>query len=101
VSRNTEDQRHLSGLRLFNPRDCDLTFVLEPWGESYCLRPGDVCDLEFAAAGPGYAEVDFAEDVVTVSGWAGSTVRVFLNGEELGAGSFERTPVPASQEAEE
>ena len=81
-------------VRLFNSKDRQATFALEPWGETYPFASDD--DFVVIARGPtpGSPEIDFGDETITVSGWPGSTVQLFRNGEELGAGFFKRTPVP-------
>jgi hypothetical protein len=81
-------------LRLFNTKRDATNFVLEPWGEVYVFSPGDELEVRMKAPEPGVPEVDVTDEALTVFGWAGSTASLFKNGEELGAGSYERTPVP-------
>ncbi len=81
-------------LLFLNSTQHTLTFVLEPWGETYPLEPE--AQISLVARGPegGHPEVDYGPDALTVWSWSGSTVRLFKDGDELGAGKFERTPVP-------
>jgi len=80
--------------RLVNSREVPLTFYLEPWGEAYDMPPAAI--FEVVARGPAGdgLEVAIAEEHITVWGWPGSVLRVFSNGTELGAGKWERSPVP-------
>lgn len=79
-----------------NVRSTALEFRLEPWGEQYPMRHGAV--FELLVHGPqkdAALQVEHGDDHITVYGWPGSTIRVFDAGTELGAGSGERTRVPA------
>ena len=73
-----------------------VTFVLEPWGETYPLAAQE--QISMVARGPegGYPQVDYAEGEILVWSWPGSTVRIFKDDMELGVGAFERTPVPVN-----
>jgi hypothetical protein len=81
-------------LRITNSKQNDVSFVMEPWGEVYPFAPGDDLVVIFRSPANDVAEIDFGDDTVTAYGWPGSTVQLFRNGEELGTGLFERTPVP-------
>jgi len=73
----------------------EVTFCLEPWGELYPMPPN--ATTEVVARGPegDTLEVDAGEGSITVYGWGGSIAQLFCDGEELGAGEWSRTPVPA------
>jgi hypothetical protein len=88
-------------LRIRNSQARELTFYLEPWGEEYKM-PSETT-LELMVQGPrgDFLEVEFGDDQVKVYGWPGSTVTLFKQGTELGAGLWERTPVPPSPQCEE
>ena len=81
-------------LLLINSTDKPLSFVLEPWGEVYPFEPETQISLVFCGPEGGHPEVDYGAEAVTVWSWSGSTARVFKDDRELGAGKFERTPVP-------
>lgn len=84
-------------LRLFNSWGHTIDFVLEPWGEVYAFGSEDEFLLVARGPSPTSPEIDVASGSVTVSGWPGSTVRLYKNGLELGAGSSERTRVPVGK----
>lgn len=82
-------------LRIQNNRVKPLTFTIEPWGDVHPMPPQAV--FEIVATGPpgGILELDAQEEGWTVYGWAGSVVSIFYQGNELGAGSSGRQPVPS------
>jgi hypothetical protein len=96
--KSTKDKqvKHEVMLRFFNSTEREVSFVLEPWGETYPFGVDDEYVVIARSPLAGAPDVDLTEDGITVSGWAGSTMQLFRNGEELGAGSFPRTPVPVS-----
>jgi hypothetical protein len=94
ATRKTKDVEREVTLRLVHFGTSAIRFVLEPWGEVYSFAPQDVFVVQARGPEPADPEVAYEEGAVTVSGWVGSTVRLFKNGEELGMGAFERAPVP-------
>lgn len=88
-------------VRVRNTRAGELAFYLEPWGEHYVLASGAA--LEIVAEGPGgdSLEVELADDHITVYGWSGSTVTLYQEGKELGAGDEVRSRVPSIPQCEE
>lgn len=75
---------------------CDelLAFFLEPWGEEYSIPS----DCEFVVLGRGPREgsglwIEYGEKTITVTGWTGSIVQVFSEGQALG-GSANKPAVP-------
>src|SRR5438309_8171451 len=81
-------------LHLRNRLSKTITFYIEPWGDAHPMPPGAV--FVAIARGPrgGAPSVEIGEDCMTLYGWSGSVVRVFYQGDELGAGAWERQPVP-------
>jgi hypothetical protein len=77
-------------------RTIPVTLCLEPWGEQYTLTPE--ATFTVIAKGPeGDAlEVEWTDDHITLYGWPGSIVTLFHDGKEVGGGTSERTPVPAT-----
>jgi hypothetical protein len=69
--------------RLKNSRKDTVELRLEPWGESCELGAG--ASVEVRASGPAgdSLEIDSGDDAITVYGWAGSTVSIFLDGKPL------------------
>jgi len=76
-----------------NTRAIPVTFVLEPWGETYPMPVG--AGFEIRAVGPvgGTLEIHEADQQVVVYGWPGSTVSVLRDGVDV-AGAAARSPVP-------
>ena len=70
-----------------NDRTTPLTFVLEPWGEEYTMPPQSEVRVEFSGPEAHWPLIEWGEDIITVYGWSGSTARVFMDGQELGAGA--------------
>jgi hypothetical protein len=81
-------------LLIVNSQEESVTFILEPWGETFALDPGE--QLSLVARGPegGYPELDYEARTITYWGWSGSTVRVFKNDQEMGVVDVERTSIP-------
>lgn len=94
MATRSEVAERVESVRVSNARTVDMPFYLEPWGEEYALAPGAV--IEIVAEGPveGTLEVEMADDHITVYGWPGSTVTLFQDEIELGAGSGKRPRVP-------
>jgi hypothetical protein len=68
--------------------------MVEPWAEDYETPAGKTFELFARAEQEGSFEIEFGDDEITVYLWSGSTVKIFCEGEELGAGNFERSTVP-------
>lgn len=90
---SNNSQLHFS-LRLMNSRATELKLVLEPWGEEYAFPSG--AGLEVIAQGPrtGFLEFDLGDEQITIFGWPGSVISLYLDGVELGAGNQKRSLVP-------
>lgn len=67
---------------------------LEPWGEEFQMQSGKVFEFIAKAEQKGSFEIAIVEEDIIIYAWSGSTVKVFCDGEELGAGNFERSTVP-------
>lgn len=89
-----KDERRDVRLHLTNHRGVEVELVLEPWGEIYPLAPDDKIVVIVRGPEPLDPEVSFTDGSVTVWAWVGSTMWVFKNGEELGAGPGQRPAVP-------
>lgn len=87
-------------MQLTNTRAIPITFSLEPWGDAHDMPPG--ATFELIARGPegGWLDVEFGEDQITVWGWQDSVVNLYHEGEELGAGLWERPRVPPTPQNE-
>jgi hypothetical protein len=81
-------------LLVVNTKSVTVTFVLEPWGETYELRPEEQVSLVYRGPEGGYPEVAVGDDVIETWGWVGSTVRLFKDDEELGGANCNRPHVP-------
>jgi hypothetical protein len=79
-------------VRNFGSRE--IVLYLEPWAEEFPMAVQ--AELVLVGRGPhkgnGFS-VDYREDGLVVSGWTGSVVQVFSQGEELGD-VRQRPPVP-------
>jgi len=71
-----------------------IKLYLEPWGEEFemPLQSEYVLVGDGPENGSGFT-VDYSEQSIVVSGWTGSTVQVYSNGEEIGDVRW-RPPVP-------
>ena len=77
-----------------NSKAHPISLVLEPWGEVFPLAPDEL--VIALAIGPDSdgPEVEMTEEAITLHCWTGSTIRLFKDGHELGAGLFAPAPVP-------
>ena len=81
-------------LLVVNTKNIPVTFLLEPWGESYELQPEEQVSLVYRGPDGGHAELAVGANTIETWGWVGSTVRIFKEDEELGGSNCHRTPVP-------
>jgi hypothetical protein len=68
-----------------NTRSVPLRFLLEPWGEEYRVEPQSEVRIEFHGPGGESPIIEWGEHAVTAYGWSGSTARVFVDQQEVGA----------------
>ena len=82
-------------LRFTNSKSREVSFVLEPWGEIYSLKPADEIVVVFRGPPRLEPEIDLEDETITAYGWTGSYASVFKNGEEVRSGmSDSHPPVP-------
>jgi hypothetical protein len=86
--------QYKSSIRITNSSPETKTLILEPWAEEFEMLSGKTFEFFGKAEQEGSFEVEFIADKIIVFLWSGATVRVFCEGEELGAGNFERETVP-------
>ena len=72
-------------LQIANARPLPLTYVLEPWGEIYILRPGRSFTLVSQGPEGNYVELCLDDDSIESWSATGSTVRLFDADQEVGA----------------
>ena len=72
-------------IRVTSNRESDFTLIIEPWGDTHCVRPTD--EYLIVARGPAPAEPELIQgaDCLTYYGWTGSTLTLYRNGESLDA----------------
>jgi hypothetical protein len=87
-------QEYTVSLLVANARDTSIHFILEPWGEIYVMEPDAKFTVCLRSSIQGIVEIDDAGDGITVYAWGDCTATLFQNGQEVGAGAFERTRVP-------
>ena len=92
---NPETAQYTSSIRLRNSLSAEMTFYLEPWGEEYSMPSGATFDILAKGPSGGSLEVELADNHIIVVGWPGSILTLLHDGAELGAGLWQRTPVPA------
>ena len=78
-------------LRLQAPSDRPLHLWFEPWAEGLAFPAGSLVELRACSSTEGELEADTTEERTAIYGWAGSTLRVWVEGTEVR--SFEQ-PVP-------
>ncbi|HVE55582.1 MAG TPA: hypothetical protein VNB22_02065 [Pyrinomonadaceae bacterium] len=86
--------KYRSSIKITNTSQKAKTLFLEPWGEDYIMPSGKTFEFFAKAEREGNFEIEFSDNEITVYLWSGATVKVFCDGEELGAGNFERSSVP-------
>lgn len=80
-------------LDVSNKGTSEVTFILEPWGDQYVMKPGATFRVSWK--GPrGIPYLTLGDGHVTIWGWEGSTITLHENGIELGGGRWERQPMP-------
>ncbi|WP_144007093.1 hypothetical protein [Pelomonas sp. KK5] len=67
--------------RLQTPRDRMLHLWFEPWAEGLAFPPETSVELRAESTLPGKLELDETPERTAVYGWAGSTLRVFTDGQ--------------------
>ncbi len=75
-------------------QDHVVLFVLEPWGDQYEMAPGTIFDVVGEGAHGESFHIEWAEDSITVYGWAESVVAVYENGQELSGAPWPPLPSP-------
>ena len=94
VAATADAMEHVETVRIRNQHAVDVPFYLEPWGEEFTLSPSAAIDVVVEGPTEGSLEVELAEDRIVVYAWPGSTVSLFQEGQELGAGNAPRARVP-------
>jgi len=89
----TTNPNYSISLNLTNTHDTEISIFLEPWGERYSMKPGCMYLLKFQAPIIGPLEIEYGLDHVTVFAWESSSVRIFQDDIELGAGNGPRNTV--------
>jgi hypothetical protein len=92
MDESSRDRAHIA--RVTNSSAADKRLILEPWGEEYMFPVGGVLDIVSEGPRDGFPEFDFADEHITIYGWPGAVISIFLDGIELGANPQKRTPVP-------
>lgn len=94
-----QEQECSVSIVLSNSRETRFTLVLEPWGRVYEMEPHTSYTICFRSTvepfSPNMAEVEYAEDRVTVYGWDGCQVAVYQDGNVLPPGVFVGPRVPS------
>ena len=88
------DGRSTLTARLTNSSASTKRLVLEPWGEVYEFPPGAIAEMVAEASTAGFPEFDYADEQITIYGWPGSIVTLFMNGVELGRSPAGKPPAP-------
>lgn len=94
-----QEQEFEVSIIVSNSRETPLTFILEPWGRAYEMEPHTSYTICFRStvepSPPNIAEVEYAEDRVTVYAWDGCLCAVYQNGNVLPPGAFVGPPLPS------
>jgi hypothetical protein len=88
-----------SSIHVTNSSEGTVIFHLEPWGEQIEMPPGAKFVIAAEAEQKGSFEVEHGENEITLWAWPSAVVRVFCEGEEIGAAAgISRPAVPAVPE---
>ncbi|MBC3873587.1 hypothetical protein [Undibacterium flavidum] len=69
--------------RLASPKDAPLYLWFEPWAEGLAFPAGMTIELHAQSEIEGRLEIDETSERTAVYGWAGSTLKLIVNGEEV------------------
>ncbi len=90
--------RYESSIKIRNSSRKMKQLFLEPWGEAFEVLSGKTFEFVGLAEENGNFEVELNEDEIIVFAWAGSNVKVFCEGKELGVSQRPTVPsVPKGQ----
>ena len=92
--------KYKSSIRITNSSEDSKLLILEPWAEEFEMFSGKTFEFVGEGEKEGNFEIEFNENTIIVWGWESSAVKIFCDGEELGAGNFERTFVPQVPEGQ-
>lgn len=68
-------------VRLTAPSDRMLHLWIEPWAQGLAFPANTTVELHGTSPLPGELELDESEECTAVYGWAGSTLRLLVDGE--------------------
>jgi len=92
---------YTTSINITNSSDEIVAFFLEPWGERMEMMPGATFVVVAEADIEGSFEIDYGVNEITVWGWPTSSVKVFLNGNEIsGCAGLRQLAVPAVPEGQ-
>jgi hypothetical protein len=78
---------------IFNDNPTTMEVVLEPWGDSHSLPPGEY--FELMSRGPkGRFVLYCGDNRLEVHAWEGSVLELWRGGRVVDPGKVERPPVP-------
>ena len=87
--------KYQSSINLRNASGRTLMFHLEPWGEQIEMPAGAAFTVTAEAEQQGSFEVGHGADEITLWAWPSAVVKVFYEGDEVGASAgAERPAVP-------
>jgi hypothetical protein len=83
-------------IRVLSDRESDFTLIIEPWGDTHCVRPTDEYLIVARGPAPAKPELVQGQDCLTYYGWDGSTLTLYRNGESLDDPADSRPLPPAT-----
>jgi len=80
----TEPQQDVARrLKVINRFPQRTFFVVEPWGSTFWMEPGDLFNVMAQGPAGGISELVLEADATAVRGWAGSLIAVYRDGARL------------------
>ena len=80
-------------LRLTNGRECNVNCILEPWGDSYLMVPGESFEIVFEARGEedvAAPEIVGSDEALTIYAGRMSSFWIKRDGKEVHAAGWPR-----------
>jgi hypothetical protein len=74
---------HKDAKEVTNRSGSPMEVIVEPWGNSYTLQPGQTLQVIVQSDKPGQLEVREQHDATVLYGWEGCSVTVTLDGQEV------------------
>ncbi len=67
--------------RVTSDKSDDFTLIIEPWGDTHCVKPTDEHVILARGPAPARPELVQGDNTRTYYGWIGAAPTLYLNGE--------------------